>query len=173
MAGMIKFLTASIAVAIVLGIAFCVLGAGTEVRASSSLVAGKGDRLDKAYVGNSVDRSNKSDRLTIIQRAEHNSSSANKPISSKHTPSGCEWTFSPFADPGGLTYSPIASRDLNNKQYHSGSSLPMSAMGQKRTLVSVKVMSALAPKADIAERVWDVRFVPILLQKAVEGFLGR
>jgi hypothetical protein len=30
-------------------------------------------------------------------------------------------------------------------------------------------MSALPPKADIAERGWHVRFVPILLQKSVEG----
>ena len=34
-------------------------------------------------------------------------------------------------------------------------------------------MSALPPKADIAERNWDVRFVPILLQKGVEGLLGQ
>jgi hypothetical protein len=34
-------------------------------------------------------------------------------------------------------------------------------------------MSALPPKADIAYCSWDVRFVPILLQKAVEGFLGQ
>jgi hypothetical protein len=33
-------------------------------------------------------------------------------------------------------------------------------------------MSALPPKADIAERNWDVRFVPILLQKSVAGFFG-
>jgi len=34
-------------------------------------------------------------------------------------------------------------------------------------------MSALPSKADIAERDWDVRFVPILLQKAVEAFSGQ
>jgi hypothetical protein len=34
-------------------------------------------------------------------------------------------------------------------------------------------MSAIPPKADIGERQLDVRFVPILLQKAVEGFLGQ
>src|ERR1700758_811887 len=36
----------------------------------------------------------------------------------------------------------------------------MSALGQKRTLRCVEPMSALPPKADIAERNWDVRFVP-------------
>ena len=36
----------------------------------------------------------------------------------------------------------------------------MSALGQKRTSGHVRVMSALPPKADIAERNWDVRFVP-------------
>jgi hypothetical protein len=49
----------------------------------------------------------------------------------------------------------------------------MSALGQKRTLPSAVVTSALPPKADIGERNWDVRFVPILLQKTVEGFLGQ
>jgi hypothetical protein len=34
-------------------------------------------------------------------------------------------------------------------------------------------MSALPPKADIAGRQWDVRFVPILLQKSVASFFGR
>ena len=33
-------------------------------------------------------------------------------------------------------------------------------------------MSALPPKADIAGRQLDVRFVPILLQKSVAGFFG-
>jgi hypothetical protein len=37
----------------------------------------------------------------------------------------------------------------------------MSVLGQKRTLRLVDPMSALPPKADIAERNWDVRFVPI------------
>jgi hypothetical protein len=36
----------------------------------------------------------------------------------------------------------------------------MSALGQKRTLEHVRVMSALPPKADIAECDCDVRFVP-------------
>jgi hypothetical protein len=36
----------------------------------------------------------------------------------------------------------------------------MSALGQKRTLGHVRLMSALPPKADIAERSLDVRFVP-------------
>jgi hypothetical protein len=34
-------------------------------------------------------------------------------------------------------------------------------------------MSALPPKADIRCRNQHVRFVPILLQKTVEGFLGQ
>jgi hypothetical protein len=37
----------------------------------------------------------------------------------------------------------------------------MSALGQKRTSGHVRVMSALPPKADIAERDRHVRFVPI------------
>jgi hypothetical protein len=49
----------------------------------------------------------------------------------------------------------------------------MSALGQKRTLRLASPMSALPPKADIAERRFNVCFVPILLQKAVEGFLGQ
>jgi len=36
----------------------------------------------------------------------------------------------------------------------------MSALGQKRTLQSVRPMSALPPKADIIERDPHVRFVP-------------
>jgi hypothetical protein len=35
----------------------------------------------------------------------------------------------------------------------------MSALGQKRTWRGEIAMSALPPKADIAERNWDVRFV--------------
>jgi len=34
-------------------------------------------------------------------------------------------------------------------------------------------MSALPPKADIRTQSWNVRFVPILLQKTVEGVLGQ
>jgi hypothetical protein len=34
-------------------------------------------------------------------------------------------------------------------------------------------MSALPPKADMVEHDRDVRFVPILLQKAVEAFSGQ
>jgi hypothetical protein len=37
---------------------------------------------------------------------------------------------------------------------------PMSALGQKQTLRCVDPMSALPPKADIADRVRNVRFVP-------------
>jgi hypothetical protein len=36
----------------------------------------------------------------------------------------------------------------------------MSALGQKQTLHHVRPMSALPPKADIAEKQLDVRFVP-------------
>jgi hypothetical protein len=36
----------------------------------------------------------------------------------------------------------------------------MSALGQKQTLSDISAMSALPPKADIAERDRDVRFVP-------------
>src|SRR6516162_9335377 len=39
--------------------------------------------------------------------------------------------------------------------------LPMCALGQKRTLSDISAMSALPPKADIAESDWHVRFVPI------------
>ena len=37
----------------------------------------------------------------------------------------------------------------------------MSALGQKRTLKRASVMSALPPKADIAQRGGNARFVPI------------
>ena len=36
----------------------------------------------------------------------------------------------------------------------------MSALGQKQTSGKVRLMSALPPKADIAENDWHVRFVP-------------
>jgi hypothetical protein len=36
----------------------------------------------------------------------------------------------------------------------------MSALGQMQTLEFVRPMSALPPKADIAESDWHVRFVP-------------
>jgi hypothetical protein len=42
----------------------------------------------------------------------------------------------------------------------------MSALGQKQTFSRVRLMSALPPKADIAGRQLDVRFVPIVLQKS-------
>ena len=38
--------------------------------------------------------------------------------------------------------------------------VPMSALGQKRTVSGISAMSALPPKADIAQRDRDVRFVP-------------
>ena len=44
---MIKFLTAGIAATILLGVSLNVLGTESEVRASASQVATKGDRLDK------------------------------------------------------------------------------------------------------------------------------
>jgi hypothetical protein len=95
---MIRFLTASIAAAILLGVALNILG--SEVMARQ--VAAKGDRLDYRpnEIAISVDRSNKSDRLRIVQRPEHNSGSANNAIFSKHPPLGCEQAFSPYADPG-------------------------------------------------------------------------
>jgi hypothetical protein len=75
--GMIRFLTASIAAAILLGVALIILGTETEVMASASQVAVKGDRLDYRpnEIATSVDRSNKSDRLRIVQRPEHNTGS--------------------------------------------------------------------------------------------------
>jgi hypothetical protein len=99
---MIRFLTASIAAVILLGVALIILGTETEVMASSSQVAAKGDRLDSrpTEIATSVDRSNKSDRLRIVQRPEHISGPANKAIFSKHSPLGCEQAFSPYADPG-------------------------------------------------------------------------
>jgi hypothetical protein len=97
---MIRFLTASIAAAIILGVALIFVGTENEVMASSSRVAVKGDRLDYRPTATSVDRSNKSDRLRIVQRPEHKSGSANKAIFSTHTPLGCERAFSPVADPG-------------------------------------------------------------------------
>ena len=95
---MIRFLTASIAAAILLGVALNILG--SEVMARQ--VAAKGDRLDyrPTEIATSVDRSNKSDRLRIVQRPDHNSGSANKAIFSKRSPLGCEQAFSPYADPG-------------------------------------------------------------------------
>ena len=53
-----------------------------------------------AVFATSVNRSNKTDRLRTIQRTEHNSSSANRAVSSKHTPPRCERAFSPLADLG-------------------------------------------------------------------------
>ena len=95
---MIRFLTASIAAAILLGVAFNILG--TEVMARQ--VAAKGDRLDYRpnEIAISVDRSNKSDRLSIVHRPEHKSGSSDKAIFSKHTPPGCEQAFSPYVDHG-------------------------------------------------------------------------
>jgi hypothetical protein len=44
-----------------------------------------------------------------------------------------------------------------NKEFENAS---VSALGQKRTLAHVRVMSALPPKADIADPMRNVRFVP-------------
>ena len=73
----------------------------------SSFIAGGFCALTKpvvadnaAVIATSVDRSNKSDRLGIVQRPEDSSNSANKALSSKRSPTGCERAFSPFADPG-------------------------------------------------------------------------
>jgi hypothetical protein len=47
----------------------------------------------------------------------------------------------------------------------------MSALGQKRTLGKVRLMSALPPKADIDEQDRHVRFVPkadILYERVVD-----
>ena len=44
--------------------------------------------------------------------------------------------------------------------HHGKFGLPTPALDQKRTLEHVRVMSALPPKADIAERDRHVRFVP-------------
>jgi len=83
--GMIKFLAASL-------LSFFIAGAVCAV--TEPVVA-----HNAAVIATSVDRSNKSDRLRIV-RSDHNSSSADKAISSRHSLPGCEPAFSPFADPG-------------------------------------------------------------------------
>ena len=50
--------------------------------------------------------------------------------------------------------------------HHSKFGWPMSALGQKQTLQSVRPMSALPPKADIDRACSDVHFVPIADMKA-------
>ena len=84
--GMIKFLAASL-------LSFFIAGAVCAV--TEPVVA-----HNAAVIATSVDRSNKSDRLRMVQRSEQNSSSADKAISSRHSLLGCEPAFSPFADPG-------------------------------------------------------------------------
>src|SRR5262249_19522267 len=49
----------------------------------------------------------------------------------------------------------------------------MSALGQKRTFRYLRPMSALPPKADIAERDWHVRFVPIADIRATPSAPGQ
>jgi len=48
--------------------------------------------------------------------------------------------------------------------------LLMSALGQKRTLAHLRLMSALPPKADIGTQSWNVRFVPIAEIQAAFGY---
>jgi hypothetical protein len=48
----------------------------------------------------------------------------------------------------------------SGSNWQVGSGLTMSALGHKRTLNRLRPMSALPPKADIAERPRHVRFVP-------------
>jgi hypothetical protein len=91
---MIKFVTASIAAKIVAASLLSSFIAGVVCALTEPVVAD-----NAAVIATSVDRSNKSDRLRIVQRPEHNSISA-KAISSKHSLPGCELAFSPFADPG-------------------------------------------------------------------------
>jgi hypothetical protein len=45
--------------------------------------------------------------------------------------------------------------------------------GSKADMAGEFPMSALPPKADIVHGGGNVRFVPILLQKGVEGLLGQ
>jgi hypothetical protein len=47
----------------------------------------------------------------------------------------------------------------------------MSALGQKQTFDDVRRMSALPPKADIAESHWHVRFVPKADIEAPVGYV--
>ena len=51
-------------------------------------------------IADSVNRTNKADRLILAQRAAHVSVPAKNTISSTRTPVGCEAAFSPFANPG-------------------------------------------------------------------------
>ena len=53
-----------------------------------------------ATIAASVDRTAKGDRLTITQRDERNSTTTKKAVLQKKIPTGCEASFSPFADPG-------------------------------------------------------------------------
>jgi hypothetical protein len=56
---------------------------------------------------------------------------------------------------------------------HAEHGMPISAVGQKLPRRGQSGMSALPPKADIRHPNCRVRFVPILLQKGVEGLLGQ
>jgi hypothetical protein len=56
---------------------------------------------------------------------------------------------------------PPAKWDSKAKLRGSNRDLRMSVMGQKQTLDRRPLMSALPPKADIAERGRHVRFVPL------------
>jgi hypothetical protein len=66
-------------------------------------------------------------------------------------------TDAPRIDDGTLAYGQIKVGVVR----HSNIKRRMSALGQKRTLRLVRLMSALPPKADIDERGCHLRFVPI------------
>jgi hypothetical protein len=53
---------------------------------------------------------------------------------------------------------PSISKPVSSRKVRPGE---MSALGHEQTLSGVRVMSALAPKADIRQCRWDVREVPI------------
>src|SRR6516162_6665833 len=67
-----------------------------------------------------------------------------------------------FASPHGLApqAEALPYHAVGRIVHHGKFWLPMSALGQKRTLGQVRAMSALPPKADIGTQPRDVRFVP-------------
>jgi len=56
--------------------------------------------------------------------------------------------------------------------HHSKFAGTMSLMGHSRRFTTARSRSALPPIADIRADIADGSFVPILLQKSVEGGLG-
>jgi hypothetical protein len=68
----------------------------SAICASTSPAITDGARI----TANSVNRTNKADRLALTQPAAHVSAPAKNTVSSKRTPIGCEAAFSPFANPG-------------------------------------------------------------------------